>query len=73
VAQVRDQKWALVNTMMNLGFHKRGELLEWLSDRQLLKKGSAPGSWLRFLALRPSGARLRHLDAQQGSGRVQLA
>jgi hypothetical protein len=37
VAQDRDQWRVLVNTVMNLR-----EILEWLSNWRLLKKGSAP-------------------------------
>jgi hypothetical protein len=41
-AQDKDQLRALVNTIMAFGFHKLWELLEWLHNWRLLKKGSAP-------------------------------
>jgi hypothetical protein len=40
--QDRDQWRALVNTVMALGSIKCWEVLEWLHNGQLLKKGSAP-------------------------------
>jgi hypothetical protein len=40
LAQDRDQLRALVNAVMN--YIKRWEVLEWLHNWQLLKKGSAP-------------------------------
>jgi hypothetical protein len=43
LAQDRDQLRALVNTVMNLrGSVKCWEVLEWLHNWQLLKKGSVP-------------------------------
>jgi hypothetical protein len=47
LAQDMDQWRALVNTVLNLrGSTKWWEILEWLSDWRLHKKGSAPWSWL---------------------------
>jgi hypothetical protein len=43
LVQDRDRWRALVDTVMNLGFHKMlGLFLEWLHSWRLLKKGSAP-------------------------------
>jgi hypothetical protein len=44
LAQDGDQWRALVNTAMNfrVAYVKRWEILEWLHNWQLLKKGSAP-------------------------------
>jgi hypothetical protein len=43
LAQVRDQWWVLAERCNELsGFIKLWEVLEWLHNWQLLKKGSAP-------------------------------
>jgi hypothetical protein len=42
LAQHRDHGRALVNTVMNLRVLNYWEVLEWLHDWRLLKKGSAP-------------------------------
>jgi hypothetical protein len=45
LTQDRDQSWTLANTVMKFLVPQNiGEILEWLSDWRLLKKGSAPWS-----------------------------
>jgi hypothetical protein len=44
MTQNMDWWWALVNTVMNLQFHKGREFPDCLSDYQLVKKCSAPCS-----------------------------
>jgi transcription termination factor 2 len=41
MARDTDQWRALMNTVLNLGVHKMLEVLEWLHNWRLLKKGSA--------------------------------
>jgi hypothetical protein len=44
LAQDRDRWRTFMNTLMNLGFHKVREYLDWLRTCYILRKNSAPWS-----------------------------